>query len=340
MKKVLASALVVFMAIGCSKSEDPGVVGGDRLTFSAAAPTTRAYFPGESGLMYWNNYDNIAAYSFDGTSLLASDFCAIDASCAGTNEGTFSPKNILTTASWTASQADTKTATFYAYYPATNAAATYNKTTNSVQLNIPAIQSEEFGKSQICFSQGVEMTVAEIKKSKLVRFEFAPASSLLRVRFTLSSESDLNEVYIKELLISVEDNAISGDCQLDFATGTLAPTAAASGKNTVSVILRTPVKITKTAEENPYIYAVLMPSTKSIGTLSFTAVTTENKNLTVAPKSSPETGFLSAVRYSLDRELAVVVDPDSPDASYKDGGDAWETGAVEDGAYDDAGNAW
>ncbi|MDE6046312.1 MAG: fimbrillin family protein [Alistipes sp.] len=340
MKKVLASALVALLAISCSKSEEPGVAKEGRLTFSAEAAATRAYFPGESGKMYWSNYDNIAAYSFDGTTLIASDFCAIDAESAGTDEGTFSPKNILYSSTWVGSQADTKTVKFYAYYPATNAAATYNTTDNGVQLNIPAIQSEEFGKSQICFSKGVDMTVAEINKEKLVRFEFAPASSLLRVRFSLAENSDVSEVYIKQVLISAENNAISGDCRLNFTTGTLTPAAAVTGKSTISVALRTPVKITKNVEENPYIYVVLMPSTKSIGALSFTAVTSNNENIPYPSKSSPADGFQAAKRYTLDREASVQIDPASPDAFYIDGGDAWGSNIVEDGSYDDAGNAW
>lgn len=336
MKKVLASALVVFMAMGCSKSEDSGVAGGDALTFRAAAPSTRAYFPGESGLMYWDNYDNIAAYSFDNKTLLASDFCAITPESAGTNEGQFKPTNILTANSWTASQADSKTATFYAYYPATNAAATYDKTNNGVLLNIPTNQSDEFGRSQICFSKGVEMTVAEIKKSKLVRFAFEPASSLLRVRFALSEDSDLSETHIKQLTISAS-GVLGGDCLLDFADGSLTPRG---DNSTISVVLRSAVKITKKIDENPYIYVVLMPSSASVGTLSFTATTSEGVKLTVAQKSSPADGFKGGMRYSLDREIAIKVNPDSPDASYIDGGDAWGSQIVEDGSYNDAGNAW
>lgn len=337
MKKVLASALVALLAISCSKSEEPGVAKDGQLTFSATAASTRAYFPGESGKMYWSDYDDIAAYSFDGTTLVASDFCAIDSKCAGTDEGTFTPKNILNAHSWVGGKPDTKTAMFYAYYPATNAAATYNTTDNGVQLNIPAIQSEEFGKSQICFSKGVEMTVAEINKNKSVRFEFAPASSLLRVRLTLTADSDRDYVYVKQLIVSADGGTLCGDCLLNFADGSLTPRA---GKNSVSVALRTSLKITKNAEENPYIYVALMPSTASVGTLSFTAVTTENISLTTTSKSAPADGFLAAKRYTLGREIAISTDPDSPDAFYIDGGDAWGATIEDDAAYDDAGNAW
>ncbi len=339
MKKVLASALIALLAVSCSKSEEPGVAKDGRLTFCATAASTRAYFPGESGKMYWSDYDHIAAYSFDGTTLVASDFCAIDPKSAGTDEGTFTPKNILNANSWVSGKADTKTATFYAYYPAKNAALTYNSTDNGVQMNISDTQSEEFGRSQICFSKGVEMTVAEINKNKLVRFDFAPASSLLRVRFTLTEGSDLPETYIKQLFVSVDGGILCGDCLLNFADGSLTPRAGA-GNSSISVTLRTPVKITKNAEENPYIYVALMPSTASVGTLSFTAVTSENVNLTVDQKTSPATGFLPAMRYSLDRDITIRIDPDSPDASYIDGGDAWGSKIVEDGAYTDGGNAW
>ena len=63
-------ALIALTSMGCSK-EDSVPAGGSPMTFTGVAPaasvpasaaSSRSYFPGTSGLMYWSDFDNIGAY--------------------------------------------------------------------------------------------------------------------------------------------------------------------------------------------------------------------------------------------------------------------------------------
>lgn len=67
MKKILAVLLIGLAAFNCSKGEatDPeGTAQGGLMVFTAGSPvTTRAYFPGSVGTMYWDSYDNLGVYA-------------------------------------------------------------------------------------------------------------------------------------------------------------------------------------------------------------------------------------------------------------------------------------
>ena len=100
---VLAMALIALTAMGCSK-EDSVPAGGSPMTFTGVAPaasvpasaaSSRSYFPGTSGLMYWSDYDNIGAYAFDSSKALkAHDICTLQ-SGAGSGLAVVHPRNIL-----------------------------------------------------------------------------------------------------------------------------------------------------------------------------------------------------------------------------------------------------
>lgn len=342
MKKVTIIALACLAAAGCSKGDGPAEPAGQggRIIFSAEAPGTRSYFPGASGTMYWDSYDNIGAYAFDASGNFAtSDFCAINSASAGTNAATFTPKNFLQVSDWYASNAAANASfTFYAYYPLMTApAATYDG--SGVLLNIPSAQTGEFGRFHICSSAAVRMTKAEIDKNKSVRFAFSPATSMLRLRFVLTDDSAVNETYIKQLTVTATGAALVGDCKLTFADGSLVSTAAATDRSVVTVNLPTPVRISKTADANPYIDCVILPSSPT-GNLTFSAITLDNVRLTVEQKTAPQGGFESGTRYNLDRSVKLVLDDNSPDGAYVDGGSAWEFEVNNDGAYTDGGFAW
>lgn len=342
MKKLLAVALIGFMAIGCSKGESPELSDDGRIVFTAAAPSTRSYFPGTSGLMYWSAYDNLGAYSFKGTDFstaIVSDLCAITSESAGTNEGKFTPKNFLYSSAWFGSSATASdTYSFYAYYPEFGAAATYNA--GSVLLNIPSAQTGEFGRHQICSSDAVTMTYADVQKNRYVRFAFSPVTSLLRVRLVLTDDSDVDEVTIKQLSATAASVDLCGNCKLTFPS-TLTASATSGSTHTVNVSLLTPVTITKNADKNPYIDFVILPTTAAAGQLTFLAFMADNTRLTIAAKDLPADGFAAGMRYFLDREISVKIDVDTtPDASYIDGGYAWENNVENDGSYTDGGVAW
>lgn len=341
MKNILAIALAVsLLPAGCGKDEvsAPDASGrGDRITFSAEAPTlTRSHFPGSGGVMYWDTYDNLGVYALKDGALQKQDFCAISSASAGTNEGKFTPKNILYTSEW--ADATEAEYTFCAYYPQLEApAATYSD--GKVQLRIPSVQTGEFGRYHICCSEPVKMTGAEIGKQKMVRFDFSPVSALLRVRLVVDAESAVQQTSIRQLTLSASGAVLTGDCTLTLADGTLVPVTPSADRNTVTVNLSSPVKITTTAEENPYIDLVLLPVAPT-GNLSFSATTVDNVLLTIQDKTAPAGGFEAGKRYTLDRWVDLQFDENADDGGYVDGGSAWEPAVDDDGAYTDDGNAW
>lgn len=280
----------------------------------------------------------LRAYAFDSSDKLqAHDICKLK-SGAGSGLAVFAPNNILYSDSWSGSG----DYTFYAYYPVwTAAAATYSD--GGVLLNIPSAQNGEFGRYQVCFSQGVTVSSELIKLNKSVRFDFKPASSLMRVQLFLDEASSADEVYISQASVSVSGCALFGDCKLNFADGSLAASAPASGTSTVTVRLTTPVRITKKADgqnPNPYIDFVMLPTSNMSGTVKFSVTTQAGLTLTTPDKDVPASGFAGGTRYFIERPISVVLDDDSPDASYIDGGLAWEATVDNDGAYSDGVVAW
>ena len=292
------------------------------------------------------------AFKASGGELITSDLCSIDGASIGTNEGTFTPRNFLNVSSWTdgtdESVSDNTKYRFYGYYPTSNSAATYDAGRGGVLLSIPSAQTGEFGRHQICSSAAVEMSKSEIVKNKMVRFSFAPVTTLLRIRFKFTATNQdgqaldyLSEVYLKQLILTMsDDTAIAGDCRLKFADQTLTAVAEKSS-NQIVVNLTQPVRITKEYLDDNYVDIVLLPTTSS-ARLDFSAGLQNGKGeFTVASKDSPAGGFKSGVRYFLDRELKIVIQEDTmPDASYTDGGQMWDSQVVNDGAYTDAGNVW
>lgn len=210
-------------------------------------------------------------------------------------------------------------------------------------LNIPSAQNGEFGRYQVCFSQAVTVSSEQIGLNKSVRFDFKPASSLMRVQLFLDEASSADEVYISQASVSVPGCALFGDCKLSFADGSLAASASASGTSTVTVRLTTPVCITKKADgqnPNPYIDFIILPTSNMSGTVKFSVTTQAGLTLTTPDKDVPASGFAGGTRYFIERPISVVLDADSPDASYIDGGLAWEATVDNDGAYSDGGVAW
>lgn len=339
MKKILAVALIGLAAVSCSKGDAPGPddAADGLISFSAAAPVaTRSYFPGSAGTMYWDTYDNLGVYAFKGGALQAQDFCAIAPASAGTNEATFTPRNILYTADWADASQDEYT--FYAYYPQTAApAATYED--GHVLLNVPATQTGEFGRYHICCSEQVTMTGAQVAGNKMVRFAFSPVSSMVRLRLVVDATSDVDQTYIKQVSMTAQGTALTGDCRLTLADGTLVPTTASADRSVVNINLSTPVKITRTAEDNPYIDLVILPVAPA-GELTFSAITSDNVRLTMKAKTAPAGGFAPGTRYGIDREITMMLDDNLPDGAYVDGGSAWESQVDNDGAYTDGGFAW
>lgn len=281
--------------------------------------------------------------------MVRSDYCSIDLASVGTNEGSFTPRNFLNVASWIADNASVSDNTvykFYGYYPETGSKeATYSSSLGGVLLNVPAAQTGEFGRYQICSSGAVELTKSEILKNKMIRFTFAPLTSLLRLRLYLSEDTDasIREAYIKQVILTASETCpsnLTGACFLKFGEGTLSSTESEVSHKQITVTLPSPVKITRDKESNDCVDFVLLSTAAAAWRLSFDARLTDNTKLTVAAKDAPAEGFIKGTRYVLERPVTIVLSDDSDDASYVDGGDAWENRVDNDGAYTDAGYAW
>lgn len=289
-------------------------------------------------------------FDASGRNLVRSDFCSIDLASVGTNEGTFTPRNFLNTASWVdgsdSSVSDATVYKFYGYYPETGSKeATYSSSLGGVLLNVPAAQTGEFGRYQICSSGVVELSKSEILKNKMVRFTFAPLTSLLRLRLYLSEDTDasIREAYVKQVILTASEacpSNLTGPCFLTFGEGTLSSTESAVSHKQITVTLPSPVKVTRDKESNDCVDFVLLSTASEAWTLSFDARLTDNTKLTVASKDAPAEGFAGGMRYLLERPVTIQLSDDSDDASYVDGGDAWENRVDNDGAYTDAGFAW
>ena len=278
-----------------------------------------------------------------------SDFCAIEAGSVGSNEGTFTPRNFLNASSWSGKTSDPENTKykFYGYYPVTDTKeSTYSTDKGGVLLKVDPTQTGEFGRYQICSSSEVEMSKAEVTKDKMVRFDFHPVTTLIRLRLTLSEEKtdkEITDVTIKQVTLEAKSSPVNlaGSCFLTFATGTLQSTETSVTNKQIIVNLPSPVKITRDKESNPYIDFVLLATDQDLGQITFDVRQPNNSKLEVAPQDAPADGFAAGVRYTLDRSIGVQINEDKDDDSaYVNGGNAWDNDIDHDGFYTDAGYAW
>lgn len=327
-------SLVALAVVGCNKAgtSETGPAS-EPMVFSASTVQTKAVFAsGDDGTLEWSSYDNLGVYSFDGVSLVHNGFAAMK-NFTG-SEAVFTSSD--SRAAWAGAASNL---TFYAYYPQLLAPeASYSTGRGTVALTVPTAQNGEFGRYHICYAT-TDITADALTAGEPVNFEFAPKTSMIRVRPVLSADSDVDQVAIKQVVISIADNkTLVGDCEMALSTGNL---SFGSGASVVSVTLPTAAVITKTVSSNPFFTAILLPATSNNSVLSFYAVASDGTRLTMANKLSPTT-FVAGTRYSIDREVTVLITADgTPDGQYIDGGYAWAAGeVVEDGAYTDGGMAW
>lgn len=337
MKKTsLFLSLAALAVVGCNKAGtgEAGLAANEPMVFSASTAQTKAVFAdGDDGTLEWSAYDNLGVYSFDAANAanpVHSGFAAMK-SFTG-SEAVFTSGE--SRATWAGGATDLH---FYAYYPQLE--APYAPcVAGKVTLNVPTLQNGEFGKYQICYG-AMDISAEDLTAGEPVDFAFAPKTSMLRVRPVLSADSDVDEIVIKQVIITIaDDKKLAGDCQLTLATGNLAATTAFSA---LTVNLPEAVTITKTAANNAYFTAVILPAAADNAILSFNAVAADGTRFTMANKLAPA-AFQPSVRYNIDREIKVEITPDgTPDGKYVDAGYAWSYNpAVEDGAYTDGGAAW
>ena len=326
--------LAALAVVGCDKGANPGAEHSAALVFSARNVQTKAVFSSDDdGTLEWSSYDNLGVYSFDAES---SDFIhegfASMLSFSG-SEAFFTSADAR--ADWAGEAASVK---FYAYYPQINSPqASYDG--GNVALTVPAVQNGEFGRYHICWAETDEFSKEQLLDDEEVNFYFQPKTSMLRVRPVLTADSDVEQLVIKQLIIKIaDDKTLAGDASLALMDGELSVTG---GVSSISVTLPSPAVITKTAADNPYITAVILPDVTDGAILSFEAIGVDGTSYTMQGKTSPAS-FSAGVRYNIDRNITVEITAlGSPDSQYINAGNGWPAEEVEeDGAYTDGGIAW
>ena len=341
-KTFLLLSLAVLGLLSCSKSspqpgDDPlSVINGKKkMTFSgiASSSATKAEFPNSSGTLHWSAYDHLSVYSVNAASgTFIHSGVAMIHKFAGVN-ATFESSSDRATWAGGASQVR-----FYAYYPnISSIVPPYLAAT--VDMNVPTTQTGEFGKYHICTAAPVVLSSSSVIAGEDINFNFTPSTALLRVRVGLDPASEVEQMSIKQLIISIGDSkTLAGDCRLNLNDGAL---VGLSSVSTISITLQEPIGITKNIADSPYITAVILPSTTANAPISLMAVMADGSTYALASKLSPA-AFEKGKRYNLDRTVLYAVTPDTtPDGMYIIGGDAWSSVEVDnDGAYTDGGQGW
>lgn len=340
-KTFLLLSLAVLGLLSCSKSspqpgDDPlSVINGKKkMTFSGiASSATKAEFPNSSGTLHWSAYDHLSVYSVNAASgTFIHSGVAMIHKFAGVN-ATFESSSDRATWAGSASQVR-----FYAYYPnISSIVPPYLAAT--VDMNVPTTQTGEFGKYHICTAAPVVLSSSSVIAGEDINFNFTPSTALLRVRVGLDPASEVEQMSIKQLIITIGDSkTLAGDCRLNLNDGAL---VGLSSVSTISITLQEPIGITKNIADSPYITAVILPSTTANAPISLMAVMADGSTYALASKLSPA-AFEKGKRYNLDRTVLYAVTPDTtPDGMYIIGGDAWSSVEVDnDGAYTDGGQGW
>ncbi len=336
---ILFLAALASMGVGCNKTgtqgePDPAL---EPLVFSGTNVVTKAVFTDGlvSGALEWSDYDNLGVYSCDASTnaLVHQGFAALS-SKAG-DDAVF--QSGVARSTWSGNGAY-EHLLLCAYYPQMKSPQAYLDGTGYINLNVPAIQNGEFGKYHICYSQ-IDMDRISLEGGTPVAFTFAPKTALLRVRPVVAAGSEADKVYIKQLVVSIGNGKqLAGDCKMPIPGGNLALNVGNSS-SAISVVLPSPITITKTAEQNPYIDVVILPENAQNAVLSFYVIASDGTKFTMTGKLAP-VQFQAGTRYHIDRPILVSLDG-TPDGQYIDGGYAWSyTDTEEDGAYIDGGIAW
>ena len=350
-KTLMIFSAVAILLLGCNKSVPEVVtppIGGDKedpielddssdekMTFSGSQLSSKAVFSdSDDGSLHWSPYDNLGVYSVNSAnSALVHSGTALIQGFTG-SEAAFESTD--SRADW-AGSGSAQNLVFYAYYPQLSSVPTYDN--GVIPLSVSDFQNGEFGRYQVCYSSTTPMSATDVKSGKEIKFNFTPATAVLRVRIAIEQTSDIDNLSIRELIVQIAGGkSLAGDFALNLQTGSVNIT---SGKSQVRVTFTQPIGITKFLQSNPYINLAILPGATNRATLDFMVVATDGKTYLLKSKLSPPE-FVAGKRYSTDRYLSYQVDPETtPDGMYILGGDGWEGVPIDnDGSYTDSGEAW
>ncbi len=241
------AALSLVMTACNTESTEPMVNESSvEVTFSAdAAPAVRSSFDGETANLLWSSYDNLGVYAYAGETCAGSSVATIKEEFVGKASADFVTSDLTL---------GEGAHTFYAYYPELDAAVNA-EASKSVVFDIATVQTEEFGKYQVCYAASAEYTSEQLATEK-VTFAggFAPATTVVRVYPVLAADDAAESRELTELTLCA-DAALAGEASLNLATGEWTPGDGAS--NGVTVVLAAPLTVTKLRGD--YVEFVVLP---------------------------------------------------------------------------------
>ncbi len=300
-------AFVLLALVGCNKEEalvqEPfSPAEGQKETsfaFTSRVGEITKVTLGTDNRLFWSADDQIGVSNYKDDGRIQTDVASLSGG-EGTSVGTFSPDNHTTNSDWyLATDVNSQTYNFYAFYPGTSAVPTDKVVNVSVADNQK--QSLGFGKYIVSYA------AASISKSALASgtapdFSFSPKNALLKL--TLCNNSAI-PVKISSLQIASSAN-MAGDATLNLGTGVLSSGSSTSITYTPSA----PIEIAAGGVASEPVYLSLLPCAP--GSLTVTLNQAGFKytvaDITLETVESGQVYAKEAAISSVSRELAISND--------------------------------
>ena len=270
-KQFIISTLAILAVVGCNKVIEKDIVPEQptngtveetsipegSFAFKAGFADTKATL-GVDNMLYWASGDQIAAYSYSGTTNKKNQACDLN-SGVGTVSGTFVPQDASSLSAWFTGA--TGTIDFYAWYPVND--NTVAPSTGSVSINnVSAAQNENAGVGKYIICYAAKQTTTDVLEGGTApTFSFAPKSALLKL--TIKNSSSL-PTKISSLTVTAGSGNLAGNVTLTLADGSISGGSSASVTYTPSA----PIEIAAGATATVPVIISVLPGTPGTLTVS------------------------------------------------------------------------
>ena len=217
---------------------------------AAVADTTKVGLAADNTL-FWTAGDKMAAYAYKADALYQKDVATLSAG-EGTGTGTFVPETYTSNTDWYDDSDATTGYTFYAWYPASEAATPDDSKVITV-TNVSSTQEEARGIAPylVCWAT-TNTTKATLASGTAPSFAFTPKSALLKLAIQNNTAQTTN---ITRIIITATGGNIAGDASLVLADGTLS----AGDSNVITCILASPIRIAPNSTLAVPVYVSVLP---------------------------------------------------------------------------------
>lgn len=278
--------MAVFMSSACDNSATADDVTEPAIVFSGFAPVVKTILASDDTTMYWSEYDNLAAYLYEGDECKASDICKFDFTSVSLKSASFYPAEKKLVSQWREAVNDEASSLFYAVSPV------YSEIPQPegylVSMHVPAVQTGEYGPYQISVASGTSL-------GQVVHLPFNSATALFSVRCHITSDSPCTSTKIYKVELKFKGAPVTGDCVLDMSTGTLSPVDVAD-ESIVTLDLEEPVVVSKVLDGNrpshfnKYLRCSLIPA-QTVSEVSVTMYDKEGNAFQSTPIVPSESGL-------------------------------------------------